>query len=166
MRETWAGCEIPDDVVYDLEADVWVRVLGDRVRIGMTDVAQSRMGRLVQLSWKPVGKRVRRGRPLSALESAKWVGPMVSPITGVVVATNAGAFDRDIAIANRDPYGAGWLYELSVDEPRELEMLASPEVAVAHYRRVIDEAGLRCFRCEDPPTRLRDEEDEGSSWGA
>lgn len=150
MSETWAGCEVPPDLRYDLDVDVWVRVEGDRVRLGMTDVAQSRMGKLVQLSWKRVGRTITRGRPLSVLESAKWVGPMVSPLTGTIVATNEAAFRRDVAIVNRDPYGEGWLYVVEPTVPSELDALVDGRAAFEHYRRVIDESGLRCFRCEDP----------------
>jgi glycine cleavage system H protein len=157
MAETWAGCEIRDGLLYDLDADVWVAVEGEVVRLGMTDVAQSRMGKLVQLSWKQPGRKVRRGRPLSVLESAKWVGPMISPVTGEIIATNEETFRRDSAIANRDPYGEGWLYEIRLADTSELERLADAKRAFAHYKDVIDASGLRCFRCEDPPIFVDDD---------
>ncbi|MHB8191233.1 MAG: glycine cleavage system protein H [Ferrimicrobium sp.] len=147
--ETWAGCAVPDDRLYDLEADVWVQLAGLVALIGMTDVAQTRMGRLVQLSWKTPGRTVRRGRPLSVVESAKWVGPMIAPLSGTVVANNEDAFRRDVALANRDPYDRGWLYRLGLIDQREVELLATPEVAVGHYRDLIDREGLRCFRCTE-----------------
>ena len=100
---SWGGCAVPADLLYDLEADVWVRPGADRLTLGMTDVAQTRCGRLVQLSWKPPGTRIRRGRPLCVIESAKWVGPFRSPVSGVIEANNAQSFDADVAIANREP---------------------------------------------------------------
>ena len=90
----WAGCAIPDWLLYDLVHDVWVHLDGDVATIGMTDVAQTRCGRLVQLSWKREGALARRGRPLTVIESAKWVGPFVSPLTGEVLANNRSAFER------------------------------------------------------------------------
>jgi glycine cleavage system H protein len=147
--EVWAGCAIPTDVFYDLEADVWVKIERDVAVIGMTDVAQTRMGRLVQLSWKEPGRKIKRGRPLSVLESAKWVGPMISPLTGEVVANNRETFEADIAIANRDPYGAGWLYKLALEDRSELDLLAAGEQAIEYYRKVIDENNIRCYRCEE-----------------
>jgi glycine cleavage system H protein len=92
--QTWAGCAVPEDRLYDVELDVWVRVEGNAARIGMTDVAQTRMGRLVQLSWKPEGRHVERGRPLSVLESAKWVGPICAPLSGTIIATNEATFKK------------------------------------------------------------------------
>jgi len=147
--QTWAGCAVPEDRLYDVDLDVWVRIEGQLARIGMTDVAQTRMGRLVQLSWKAEGRRVERGRPLSVLESAKWVGPICTPLSGTVVATNEATFAQDIAAANRDPYEAGWLYLIAFDTPEELEGLLGPEDAYRHYRALIDREGIQCFRCAE-----------------
>lgn len=147
---TWAGCAFPSDLLYDVDFDVWVRLEGRDAVIGMTDVAQTRCGRLVQLSWKQVGRRVARGRPLCVIESSKWVGPVQSPLTGTLVANNQARFEQDVAIANRDPYGDGWLVRLQVDDfDGEKSNLCGGEAAFEHYRRVIDEQEIRCFRCAD-----------------
>jgi glycine cleavage system H protein len=115
----------------------------------MTDVAQTRMGRLVQLSWKAPGRTVERGRPLSVLESAKWVGPMISPLTGVIRENNRIAFDADVAVANRDPYERGWLYLIEPSKESELSELIGGEAAVQYYRELIDREGIQCFRCAE-----------------
>ncbi len=149
MVEVWRGCALPDDVFYDLEADVWVRIDGQSATIGMTDVAQTRMGRLVQLSWKAPGKSITRGRPLAVLESAKWVGPMISPLSGKIVANNRETFESDIAAANRDPYGAGWIYRITLDNPSEIDLLAVGATAIDYYRHIIDLENIQCYRCVD-----------------
>lgn len=147
---SWAGCAVPADLFYDLDADVWVRSSGGRLVLGMTDVAQTRCGRLVQVTWKPPGARIRRGRPLCVIESAKWVGPFRSPVSGIVEINNADSFDADVAIANRDPYGAGWLVEITPSAwDSERPLLAEGDVAWEHYRRLIDAEGIRCFRCAE-----------------
>jgi len=146
----WQGCAVPEELLYDLEHDVWVRLDGDEAVLGMTDVAQTRCGRLVQVSWKQPGARLRRGRPACVIESAKWVGPFVSPLSGELVATNEPRFADDVAIANRDPYGEGWLVRLRpVDLEGERPFLVDGAVAFEHYRRLIDENDVRCFRCTD-----------------
>ena len=146
----WQGCAVPDELLYDLEHDVWVRLEGDEAVLGMTDVAQTRCGRLVQVSWKQPGARLKRGRPACVIESAKWVGPFVSPLGGELTATNEEAFAADVAIANRDPYEAGWLVRM---RPGDLEAergyLVDGEAAFEHYRQLIDEHDMRCFRCAD-----------------
>lgn len=147
---TWAGCAVPAELLYDVGHDVWIRVEHDQVTVGMTDVAQTRCGRLVAISWKVQGRRVGRGRPLCVIESSKWVGPVLSPLTGTIAATNEPGFAQDIAIANRDPYGAGWLVRLRPEDlAGEMALLTRGEEAYEQYRRVIDEQGIRCFRCAD-----------------
>ncbi len=146
----WAGCDVPGGLVYDLDADVWVRVDADgSATVGMTDVAQTRCGRLVQVSWKHAGAKLRRGRPLCVIESAKWVGPIKSPLTGTVLETNDATFDADVAAANRDPYGAGWFARIAPSDPAELELLADASAAFEHYREVIERDGIRCYRCAE-----------------
>lgn len=148
--QTWFGCEVPQDLLYDLGRDVWLRREGDEVVVGMTDIAQTRCGRFVSVSWKAVGRVVRQGRPLAVIESAKWVGPFPAPLTGEITAVNALAFHDDVALANREPYGAGWLVRLrptAFDE--EGGHLVDGATAFVHYRRIIEEEGIRCFRCEE-----------------
>jgi glycine cleavage system H protein len=147
---SWFGCEVPPDLLYDLDRDVWLRFEGDEVVLGMTDVAQTLCGRIVSVGWKEVGRSVRQGRPLAVIESAKWVGPFPAPLSGEVVATNAVAFEADTAVANRDPYGSGWLVRLR-PTARESEVghLVDGAAALEHYKRLIEERDIRCFRCAD-----------------
>jgi len=149
--QNWFGCSIPADLLYDLDRDVWVRRLDSgEIECGMTDVAQTRCGRFVGVSWKHPGKQVKQGRPMAVIESAKWVGPFPAPLSGQITADNRLTFDEDIAIANRDPYGAGWLIRLRpADFDGESGHLVDGETAFEHYRKIIEEEGIRCFRCED-----------------
>jgi glycine cleavage system H protein len=148
--QSWYGCVVPDELLYDVEHHVWVRLEGDEAVLGMTDVAQTMCGKFVELSWKEPGRAVARGKPLVVIESAKWVGPFPAPFAVELVATNKAAFEADILVANRDPYGAGWLVRV---RPTNLDEERSPLVdgaeAFEHYRRFIDENEIRCFRCEE-----------------
>jgi glycine cleavage system H protein len=149
--QNWFGCVIPGDLLYDLDRDVWLRRLDSgEVECGMTDVAQTRCGRFVGVSWKPPGKQVKQGRPMAVIESAKWVGPFPAPLSGEITADNRTAFDEDVAVANRDPYGAGWLVRLRpADFDGESGHLVDGEAAFEYYRKIIEEEGIRCFRCEE-----------------
>jgi glycine cleavage system H protein len=150
-EQNWFGCVIPEDLLYDLERDVWVRRLeSGEVECGMTDVAQTRCGRFVGVSWKHPGKQVKQGRPMAVIESAKWVGPFPAPVSGQITADNRMGFEADVAVANRDPYGAGWLVRLQPDDfEGESGHLVDGATAFEHYRAIIEEEGIRCFRCEE-----------------
>jgi len=159
----WHGCVIPGDLLYDTELNVWVRMLGDLAELGMTDVAQTMAGRIVQVSWKKAGRSYARGRSVAVVESAKWVGPFPTPLSGELVAVNQAGFTADPAVANSDPYGAGWLARMRPSAlAAEQHYLSDAAVAFAAYRALIDERGISCMRCvgdaADSPTR-QDEQD-------
>jgi glycine cleavage system H protein len=146
----WRGCQIPDDRSYDIEGDLWVKFEGDVVRLGLTDIAQTRMGRLVSIRFKPPGRWVKAGGSVATMESAKWVGPVHTPFAGEIVEVNEGAYVQDILIANRDPYGAAWVARLRPDDPAAPDRpLLSGDQAYAAYRERIELLGVTCMRCED-----------------
>jgi glycine cleavage system H protein len=149
-ERVWRGCAIPRDLLYDVVANVWVRLEDDVAVLGMTDVAQTMGGRIVQVSWKRTGRSYRRGRSLAIIESAKWVGPFPAPLSGELVEVNDRGFAADVAIANRDPYGAGWLARLRpADLAAERGHLLTGDEAFGYYRAFIEERDLRCYRCAD-----------------
>ncbi len=148
--QRWHGCVVPDGLLYDVGMNVWVRLSGDEAVLGMTDVAQTMGGRMVAVSWKKTGRTYLRGRSLAVIESAKWVGPFPTPLTGELLEVNDASFAADIAVANRDPYGSGWLARLRAsDLAAERGCLVDGAAAFAHYRAMIDERGIRCYRCAD-----------------
>ena len=147
------GCDVPEELHYDVERDVWARFEpSGEVTLGMTDVAQTRCGKVVSLRFKAPGRRVPRGKSLATIESAKWVGPFPAVLSGEVVATNEAAFRKDILAANKDPYGEGWLVRL---RPSDLEGerlgLVTGAEAVRLYRERIERLDARCYRCADAP---------------
>jgi glycine cleavage system H protein len=145
------GCDIPEALHYDVERDVWARFEADgTVTLGMTDVAQTRCGKIVSIRFKAVGRRVGRGQSLATIESAKWVGPFPAVLSGEIAATNEAGFRRNILAANKDPYGTGWLVRL---RPISLEtergaLVTGPE-ALERYRARITELKVNCFRCAE-----------------
>jgi glycine cleavage system H protein len=146
----WQGCAVPDDLLYDMELNVWARLEGGVAVLGMTDVAQTMGGRMVQVSWKRTGRTYLRGKSVAVIESAKWVGPFPTPLTGELVEVNEAGFTADVAVANRDPYGVGWLARLRPTEfDTERRHLVDGPAAFAAYRELIDERGIRCYRCAD-----------------
>lgn len=106
------GCNLPDDLLYDVENQIWFRELGDgTVKVGMTTVATAMAGRLVAFTPKSVGKEVKAGKSCATVESGKWVGPAKVAAGGEIVAVNE-ALVANPSTANADPYGEGWLIVL------------------------------------------------------
>ena len=100
---TVKGCNLPDDLLYDVENHIWFKELGDgTVRVGMTAVATAMAGKLVAYTPKGVGKDVKAGKSCATVESGKWVGPAKVAAAGSVVAINE-ALAATPSIANADP---------------------------------------------------------------
>jgi glycine cleavage system H protein len=138
-----SGFPLALDRRYQAETHMWVLDTGPgRVRIGMDPLGIETSGTLAQLSLLPTGTELTAGRPFGQLEAAKFVGPLLSPVSGAMLAVNE-AVAGDPGLAERDPYGAGWLIEASVSETAgELSgLLAEPAeitawfaARIAHYR--------------------------------
>lgn len=110
------GCNLPDDLLYDVGNHIWFQEQGDgTVKLGMTAVATAMAGQLVAFTPKKVGRSVRAGKSCATLESGKWVGPAKSAAGGEVVAVNED-LAGDPGIANTDPYNAGWLVILKPED--------------------------------------------------
>jgi glycine cleavage system H protein len=106
------GCDLPDDLLYDVGNHIWFKELGDgTVKIGMTTVATAMAGRLVAFTPKKVGREVQPGKSCATVESGKWVGPAKSAAGGEVAAVNEELVAKP-TLANEDPYGAGWMVVL------------------------------------------------------
>ena len=150
-EHVYQGCWVPPELSYDVERDVWARFEEDgTVTLGMTDVAQTKAGKLVSILFKAPGKVLRSGQSAATIESAKWVGPFPTPRSGEIVANNEETFGNDILIANRDPYGAGWLVRLkpAALEEERVRLVPGGE-AFATIRERIDHDKVRCYRCAD-----------------
>jgi len=106
------GCNIPDDLYYNVENNVWARREGDgTVTIGMTTYAAALAGQIVSCTPKKVGRSVEQNKSAATVESGKWVGPVKAPVSGEVVAINEAVTSSPGTI-NSDPYGSGWMVKL------------------------------------------------------
>ncbi len=113
----------PDNLKYSKEHE-WVKVDGDRGRIGITDYAQEELGDVVNVELPPAGRAVRQFNPFGVVESVKAVQDLYAPVSGNVVVINDKLRDTPELI-NQDPYGEGWMIEVQLDNPAELGNLMS-----------------------------------------
>jgi glycine cleavage system H protein len=112
---------IPDSLKYTKEHE-WVASTQTVLvyRVGITDFAQGALGDIVYVQMPKVGQSLTADSVCGEVESTKSVSEIYSPLTGSVVAINADLNTAPETI-NSDPYGSGWLFEISVDsEPNNL----------------------------------------------
>ncbi len=146
MSDTvYRGCRIPLDLYYDIENQVWYRLEPDgSVRVGATDIGQTRAGRMVNVRIKAPGKYVQKGKPIASLESGKWTGPVPAVIEGEVIERNEILFDTPDLI-NDDPYGKGWIARLKpTNLEKDLKDLTTGEEALRKMKEYIDKEGVEC----------------------
>jgi glycine cleavage system H protein len=106
------GCNLPDDLLYDVENNIWYRDNGDgTVTLGMTTVAAAMAGPLVAFTPKKPGRSVDGGKSCATVESGKWVGPAKIAFPAEVLEINE-VLSGDPKLANSDPYGAGWMVKV------------------------------------------------------
>lgn len=110
------GCNIPEDLYYNVENNVWARREDDgTVTVGMTSYACSLAGQIVSYTPKKVGKDVKQDKSCATVESGKWVGPVKAPVAGEVTAIN-DAVSANPGLINQDPYGDGWLVKMKAGD--------------------------------------------------
>ena len=116
---------IPQDLRYTKEHE-WVRLEGDVATIGITDYAQGELGDIVFIEVDTVGESVGAEEVFGTIEAVKTVSDMYAPVAGEVLEFNESLEDEPEAV-NSDPYGAGWIIKIRVDNPDDVADLLSHE---------------------------------------
>jgi Glycine cleavage system H protein (lipoate-binding) len=125
------GCNLPDDLIYDVENNMWYRAESDgTITLGMTAVAAALAGQLVAFTPRKVGRSVQAGKSCATIESGKWVGPAKIAFDAEVVAVN-DAVVSDPKLANADPYEKGWLVRVKSPGWDEVKPKLTPGAQVA-----------------------------------
>jgi glycine cleavage system H protein len=147
------GCQMPDDLLYDVDNHIWLKELDDgNIKIGMTTVATAMAGQLVAFTPKKVGRAVQAGKSCATVESGKWVGPAKSAAGGEVVAVNDELVNKP-TLANDDPYGAGWMVVIKPEDWASVKATLTPGSQVApKYEAKMDADGFTGCACAPEKT--------------
>jgi glycine cleavage system H protein len=103
---------IPRGLSYN-EAGVWVKLEGDRARLGLSDFAQQHSGDIAFAKVRAVGTKIESGEEFADIETVKVNVSFPSPIKGTVVEISP-ALEEAAELINQDPYGKGWLAVLEL----------------------------------------------------
>lgn len=106
--------KVATDCFYTSQG-VWAKAEGDMVRVGLSDFLQQRSGDVAFAEVKPTGTQIQAGDELAVIETIKVNLSLESPVTGRVETVNPAMEEAPEAI-NQDPYGAGWLVEMEVED--------------------------------------------------
>jgi glycine cleavage system H protein len=125
---------LPKELRYTKEHE-WVQTVdGQKVRVGITDFAQSELGDIVFVELPESGTEVKAGKPFGSVESVKTVSELYAPVSGKVVEVNVALQDSP-ELVNESPYGEGWMIVVEMSDSSELENLLSAEA----YEQMVNE---------------------------
>ncbi|WP_280257180.1 glycine cleavage system protein GcvH [Nocardia wallacei] len=128
--------DLPEDLRYTEEHEWVLRIGPTRVRVGITDYAQSQLGDVVFVQLPAVDSEVAAGDGIAEVESTKSVSDIYAPLGAKVVAVNED-LDSAPETLNSDPYGEGWMFELEVDDAAKLDATLADLLDAAGYQGVI-----------------------------
>lgn len=133
------GYEVPEGLYYTKDW-AWVKVEGEKVRVGITDYAQKQMREVVYAELPSSGTTVEQGEPYGTVESVKAVSDLVAPVSGTVEEANE-AIQVNPEILNENPYEKGWLLVIKpLDLQPELSKIMDFNKAVEWHKSLIEEA--------------------------
>lgn len=99
--------EVPEGLYYSKDFE-WIKIEGDKVRMGVTDYAQKSLREIVFAELPSAGEEVSQNEPYGTVESVKAVSDLISAISGTIEEVNEGVQSKP-ELVNEDPYGEGWL---------------------------------------------------------
>jgi len=114
---------IPENLKYTKDHE-WIRIEGKQAYIGITDFAQGELGDIVFVEIETVGETLGKEEVFGTIEAVKTVSDLFMPVSGEIMKVNPKLEDTPELI-NSDPYGEGWLIQISVTSPADIESLLS-----------------------------------------
>jgi glycine cleavage system H protein len=113
--------QFPQELEYSKDHE-WIRFNGHHARLGITEFAQGELGDIVYVDIPETGKEVQAGEVFGSIEAVKTVSDLFMPLAGTILQVNPLLKDNPELI-NTDPYGEGWIIEItptSLTEPGNL----------------------------------------------
>ena len=117
----------------------WIEVTGSRGTVGITERAQLMCGDIVFVEFPTVGEEYEQEDPIGRVEVADGDAfDIYAPVTGEIKAINH-ALEDEPDLINRSPEGDGWFCKMSIESPRELDILMDASEYDVYEEEELDE---------------------------
>lgn len=123
---------VPENLKYTSDHE-WLKVEGDEAVVGITDYAQHELGDIVFVEVETMGEILGKGEAFGTIEAVKTVSDMFMPVSGEVLQFNETLTTKP-EILNQDPYGAGWVIRIKVNNPDEIGALLDAAAYAKHIQ--------------------------------
>jgi glycine cleavage system H protein len=111
----------PDNLRYTKDHE-WISLDGNVATVGITDFAQGELGDIVYVDVSTVGQHLEENAVFGSVEAVKTVSDLFLPVAGKILEVNDSLNNTPEAV-NKDPYGAGWMIKMEVDNTADVEAL-------------------------------------------
>ena len=132
MQLKFSAMNFPQELRYTKDHE-WIKLDGNTATIGITDYAQRELGDIVYVEVETVGKSLKAGDVFGTVEAVKTVSDLFLPVDGTIKELNEKLANSPESV-NNDPYGAGWMIKMTVNNPADVDKLmdaAAYEAVVA-----------------------------------
>ncbi len=117
--------QFPAELRYTKDHE-WIKLDGTTATIGITDFAQGELGDIVYLDINTVGNSLAAEAVFGTVEAVKTVSDLFLPMAGTIAEVNP-ALSANPELVNSDPYGAGWMVKVTVNNAADFEHLLTSE---------------------------------------
>jgi glycine cleavage system H protein len=114
---------VPGNLKYTKDHE-WLKAEGNEALVGISDYAQHELGDIVFIEVETVGEILQKGESFGTIEAVKTVSDMYMPVGGEILAFNEALIAKP-EILNQDPYEAGWVIRIKINNPDEIGQLLS-----------------------------------------
>lgn len=114
------------------ETHEWINHKDGTGIVGVTEYAQKELGDIVYVELPKVGKDIRKGEEAAVLESTKAAADVYAPVSGKITEVNSSLNDTP-ELVNNSPEGRGWLFKITMSDPKELDSLLDTEAYKAKF---------------------------------
>ncbi|MFH0802433.1 MAG: glycine cleavage system protein H [bacterium] len=139
--------KVPKDCLFHPE-ETWVRSAagGGEAQVGVTDYLQMTGGDISFVELPEPGQILEQGKQMGSLETIKAVLPLLSPLSGKVVKINEALLEKP-ELVNEDPYGTGWMAEITPSGWEEDKKILLP--AEDYFSRMMEKARAEMSRLKE-----------------
>ena len=130
---------LPEDYRF-AEDHEWVKLEGDKVRVGLDDYAQDQLQSIVYVELPQVGDSFKRGEAFGVVESVKAAVDCYMPVGGEIIAVN-DALVNSPQLVNESPYDEGWMIDIKPTDLSELDTPYTSESIKETILKKMEEGG-------------------------
>jgi len=121
LQLKFSTMNFPPELRYTKDHE-WIKLEGNTATIGITDYAQRELGDIVYVEVETVGKALKAGDVFGTVEAVKTVSDLFLPVNGTITELNKELANAPESV-NNDPYGAGWMIKMKVNDPADVAQL-------------------------------------------